>query len=192
MNVTVDQVQHMFPQTPRRNIEKYLPFILAALTEFDLDSRPFVLMALATIRAESESFEPISEGRSKYNTKPGGRPFGLYDFRRALGNLGPPDGERYKGRGFVQLTGKTNYRLHGENIGVDLLKFPEKANEPETAARLLASFLAAKRDKILAALAGGNLARARQLVNGGSHGLARFTDAYQRGLKAIPEQVVSD
>ena len=34
-----------------------------------------VLMALATIRAETESFEPISEGKSKFNTSPGGRPF---------------------------------------------------------------------------------------------------------------------
>lgn len=60
------------------------------------------LMAVATIRAEAESFLPISEGRSRFSTSPSGHPFDLYDKRRDLGNRGSPDGERYRGRGFVQ------------------------------------------------------------------------------------------
>ncbi|MDF0667352.1 MAG: hypothetical protein P0119_14930 [Nitrospira sp.] len=58
-----------------------------------------VLVALAIIRAETESFEPIAEGRSRYNTSPNGHPFDLYDYRKDLGNQGPPDGEQYRGRG---------------------------------------------------------------------------------------------
>ena len=43
-------------------------------------------MALATIKAESAGFAPISEGKSKWNTSQGGEPFDLYDFRTDIGN----------------------------------------------------------------------------------------------------------
>jgi peptidoglycan L-alanyl-D-glutamate endopeptidase CwlK len=142
-----------------------------------------VLMALATIRAETGEFLPISEGVSSFNTSPGGPPFDLYDHRADLGNQGPPDGERFKGRGFVQLTGRANYRQHGEAIGLgtQLLDNPDLANDPEIAARLLASFLKSREAAIRAAVAAGDLAQARKLVNGGSHGIDAFTGAWRTG-----------
>lgn len=148
-----------------------------------------VLMALATIRAETESFLPISELRSSFNTSPAGHPFDLYDNRRDLGNLGPPDGERFRGRGFIQLTGRDNYRVHGAAIGLgsQLLDSPELANDSGIAARLLASFLKSEEVQIKGALLEGDLRRARRLVNGGSHGLERFTEAYRMGEELMPE-----
>ena len=111
--VTVEMVSQMFPFTAIGNIKAQLPFVLAALKERGLHDRPMVLMALATIRAEAEPFLPVDEGRSKFNTSPNGHPFDLYDNRRDLGNRGRPDGDRFKGRGFVQLTGRDNYRRYG-------------------------------------------------------------------------------
>ena len=187
--VTVDVVRQMFPVTPLGNIETNLPVVLDALIAPQLTGKSMVLMALATIRAETESFVPISEGRSKFNTSPGGRPFDLYDNRRDLGNQGPPDGERFKGRGFIQLTGRANYALHGAAIGLgsQLIANPDLANEPQIAAKLLASFLKAKEAQIEEALLEGDLRHARRLVNGGSNGLDRFTDAYKKGDALIPE-----
>jgi len=83
--VTVTVVSKMFPQTQVDNIRTNLPFVLKGLVERALGDKPMVLMALATIRAESESFQPIGEWLSKYNTSPGGHPFDLYDFRSDLG-----------------------------------------------------------------------------------------------------------
>jgi len=187
--VTVDRVSAMFPHTPRRNIEKYLPDVLTALVDAGLQEKPMVLMALATIRAETEGFVPISEGKSRFNTSPNGHPFDLYDLRTDLGNGQRGDGERYKGRGFIQLTGKANYREHGRAIGLgdQLLDDPELANDPTIAAKLLASFLKAKERKIKEALADHDLRRARRLVNGGSHGLDRFEDCYRRGDRLLPD-----
>jgi len=39
----------------------------------------------------------------------------------------------YYGRGFVQLTWDKNYRKYGDLLGVDLLKFPEMALDPDIA-----------------------------------------------------------
>src|SRR5262249_59843717 len=91
--VTVPIVGTMFPHTPVENIRTHLPFVCDALVEHDLFDKPMALMALATLRAETESFVPISEGQSRFNTSPDGHPFALYDHRTDLGNMWPANGE---------------------------------------------------------------------------------------------------
>ena len=181
--VSVQIVSAMFPQTPIGNIKTNLPPVKQALADLGLQDRAMVLMALATIRAETESFRPVPEGESRFNTPPGGPSFGLYDNRRDLGNTGHPDGDRYKGRGFVQLTGRANYRQFGPLLRtpVDLETQPEHAAEAGIAAELLALFLKNRELQIKDALMHDNLMAARRLVNGGSNGLDRFTDAFKRG-----------
>jgi len=144
-----------------------------------------LLAALATIRAEAEPFLPLTEPESPFNTSPGGHAFDLYDHRAELGNQGPPDGASFRGRGYVQLTGRFNYAHYGRTLSLDLINSPALAAEPETAARILAAFLVEKQAAIRAALAANDLAHARRLVNGGSNGLARFTAAYTAGLKVL-------
>jgi peptidoglycan L-alanyl-D-glutamate endopeptidase CwlK len=182
-DITVAGVAHMFPATPLDNIKRNLPPVLSALAAQHLTALDIVLMALATIRAETEGFVPISEGRSRFNTSPGGRPFDLYDRRADLGNRGPPDGQTFRGRGFVQLTGRANYARIGRLLGLgdQLVNDPERANDPETAAAILAAFIKDKEVAIKTALLEDDLRAARRLVNGGSHGLDRFTDAYRIG-----------
>jgi peptidoglycan L-alanyl-D-glutamate endopeptidase CwlK len=181
---TVDLVAQIFQGTPRGNLEKYLPPVLRALEKVGLGDLDMVLMALGTIRAETGSFVPISEYQSKYNTEPGGRSFGKYDFRSDLGNSTVGDGDKYKGRGFVQLTGKHNYKKFSAELGLGnrLIDDPELANDPQIAADLLALFLKSKEMCIRSALAMKDYAKARKCVNGGHHGLDVFTAAFQKGL----------
>jgi peptidoglycan LD-endopeptidase CwlK len=51
-----------------------------------------LVRAHATIPAETEGFQPISEGRSELDTSPDGHAFDLYDDRRDLGNQNRGDG----------------------------------------------------------------------------------------------------
>lgn len=185
-DVTPERVAVAFFDAPKANIKKYLPDVLAALERAGLTDRDMVMMALATIRAETAGFAPIDEGKSKLNTSPGGHPFNLYDTRADLGHRHPGDGARYKGRGFIQLTGRFNYVKYGPRVGVDLDAQPERANEPELAAALLAVFLYDQRKRIREALLGRNWRVARRLVNGGSHGLKEFTEAYKALEVALP------
>jgi len=178
--VTQAIVASLFPGAPKKNIKKYLPPVLKALAEVDLDEPEMILMALATIRAESAGFAPIDEYKSKYNTSP-------YDNRKDIGNRGKPDGAAYKGRGFIQLTGRANYLRIGKKIGLGnkLAKKPKLANDPKIAAQILAAFLKDKERKIKQALVEGDLRAARRYVNGGSHGLKAFSACYKKGRKLI-------
>ncbi|MGC1175852.1 peptidoglycan-binding protein [Polaromonas sp.] len=182
-SVTTQLACGMFPFTPVGNIKKNLPFVLDALRQRRLVDKPMVLMALATIRAEAEVFLPVSEGQSKYNTSPNGHAFDLYDSRKDLGNRGAPDGARYKGRGFIQLTGRHNYASYGPRLNrpVNLEAEPELAGASGIAAELLALFLGDRERQIKEALVRQDMRTARWQVNGGYHGLDRFTDAYTRG-----------
>jgi len=185
--VTVPIVCKMFPHTPVENIRTHLPFVSDALVERELVDKPMVLMALATVRAETESFEPSSEGQSHFNTSPGGHPFDLYDHRRDLGNIGARDGARFKGRGFIRLTGRANYQRYSAALGLgrQLVDRPDLANDPAIAAQLLSSFLKDKERAIKEALLDDDLKLARRLVNGGIHGLDRFCDAFNIGSRLI-------
>src|SRR5262245_21122215 len=61
-NVTLESVSQMFPGTRRVNIRFHLPYVLKGLLDEQLPDREMVLMAFATIRAETASFQPIDEG----------------------------------------------------------------------------------------------------------------------------------
>src|SRR5262249_9734445 len=49
---------------------------------------------------------------------------------RKLGNIKPGDGWRYRGGGFLQTTGRENYRTLGQQIGIDLEGHPELLEDP--------------------------------------------------------------
>jgi peptidoglycan L-alanyl-D-glutamate endopeptidase CwlK len=189
--VTVEMVSQMFPGTPVANIQANLPHVLNALADAGLGDRQMVLMALATIRAETASFLPISEFISINNntSPPGDRPFDMYDNASRLGNQGSPDGSNFRGRGFIQLTGRFNYTFHGAAIGLGtgLIDKPIQANDPAIAAKLLASFLKANEADIRNALASNNLDTARRLVNGGHNGFPQFEDAFNIGSGILPK-----
>jgi len=183
-------VRALFPATKPANIDRYLPYVASALAACGLTDRPMICAALGTIRAESEGFVPIAEYPSQFNTLPGHAAFSAYEGRKDLGNKLPGDGARFKGRGFVQLTGRFNYEKYGAALGIDLAANADLGNAPEVAALLLARFLADRADRLRAALARGDFAAARKLVNGGSHGLDRFRDVFTRAGTAWPPAVV--
>ena len=54
---------------------------------------------------------------------------------KELGNTKPGDGAKYKGRGYMQITGKWNYEQAGKALGLDLVNHPELLEKPEYAAK---------------------------------------------------------
>ncbi len=182
VSVDTDLVSKLFPYTKTSNIAQNLPYVTAALAAFDLTDVNMICVALGTIRAETEGFVPIAESPSHFNTLPGQAAFSAYEGK--LGNKNPGDGARYRGRGYVQLTGRENYAKFGKVLDISLVDNPDSACAPEIAACLLAAYLDANRQKLSTALAKDDLKAARKVVNGGSHGLERFTETFRMAQKA--------
>ena len=55
---------------------------------------------------------------------------------RKMGNTTSGDGPKYKGRGYIQITGKSNYAAAGADLKLDLVNHPELAAVPENAAKI--------------------------------------------------------
>lgn len=150
------------------------PLICDALHARGIGDRPVQIAALATIAVETGNFQPIPEYASG----------DAYEGRADLGNTQPGDGRRYKGRGFIQLTGRANYRTYGNKLGVGLEDNPDLALDPNVAAHVFAVYFTEHRIRWEPAPAPlmncADLARAgewrgvRVAVNGGENGLARF------------------
>ena len=183
----IDYVRQLFPGAPVQNLQTYWPEVFNALAQQGMGDMAMQLYTLATIRAETSQFAPIDEKPSKYNTQSGKTPYGLYDGRKNLGNTQPGDGARFKGRGFIQLTGRYNYTKYSTMLGIGnaLLTNPDLANRPDVAAAILALFIKQAEGIIRQALARQDFATARKAVNGGTHGLPTFQQTYLAGQQFL-------
>lgn len=88
---------------------------------------------------------------------------------KALGNINAGDGVKYKGRGFIQLTGRYNYARAGEALGLPLERHPELVERPDVAAKVAIWFwkqrVAPKVNDF------SNVKMATKPINPGLHGL---------------------
>lgn len=89
----------------------------------------------ATVKLETAAtMLPIHE-------KGGNAYFAKYDppskIAKTLGNTKPGDGPRFHGRGYVQLTGRSNYARATKELGVDFIANPDAALDPANAAQIM-------------------------------------------------------
>jgi predicted chitinase len=111
-----------------------------------------------------------------------------YEGRADLGNTQPGDGRRFKGRDFIQITGRHNYtqlsRWAHENGIVDSPTFfiddPEALATDEYAFVGVTWYWTAARPTLNEAADNEDVVTATHLVNGGEHGLVDRQDRYQR------------
>jgi hypothetical protein len=57
-----------------------------------------------------------------------------------LGNTQRGDGQKFIGRGFIQVTGRYNYDQFAQNSGIDVVSKPELLEKPEVAAKATVDF----------------------------------------------------
>jgi len=96
----------------------------------------------------------------------------VYANRMGNGPAETGDGWRFRGRGFIPLTGKYNYRLYGEYLGLDLEGNPDLAEKEEIAAEIAGEFW--YRSDLNEAADVLDLIAIRRKVNGGLIGFGEF------------------
>lgn len=117
--------------------QKQVDGIAAILSEARLRGTPLhdlAYMLATTYHETAHTMQPIHErGKRSYFSKyePGTR------IGKVLGNRLPGDGYRYRGRGLVQLTGRRNYALATEKLGIDVLTHPDRALESRIAVKIM-------------------------------------------------------
>ena len=96
----------------------------------------------------------------------------VYANRMGNGSAETDDGWRFRGRGYIPLTGKDNYKRYGEYLGLDLVNNPELAEKEDIAAEIAAEFWS--RSDLNEAADVLDLIAIRRKVNGGLIGFNEF------------------
>src|SRR5262245_4667419 len=115
-----EQFSAKLTQGQVNGLEKLLGFLE---NDPELTDLRWVAYMLATVKHEcADRWQPIEEFASGKQ----------YEGRQDLGNVQPGDGPRYKGCGYVQITGRANYRKFARLLDVDLIGSPKLALDPPT------------------------------------------------------------
>ncbi|WP_371868928.1 glycoside hydrolase family 19 protein [Duganella lactea] len=177
--ITAAQLQQIMPLAGQRRIALYLAPLAAAMAEFGINTRPRAASFLAQVGHESGQLQFVRELAS-------GAAYDTGTLAARLGNTpeADGDGQRYKGRGLIQITGRTNYAACGAALGLDLLAQPELLEQPVNACRSAAWFW---RTHGLNELAdAGDQVRVTRRINGGTNGLAE-----RLALFAVAQRVLA-
>lgn len=145
--------------------------LLAAMSRAGIIDPTERAMFLAQMAHESGNFrydEEIASGQA-------------YEGRSDLGNTQPGDGVRYKGRGYIQLTGRANYRDYGNRLGVDLENNPDLAKDPNIAADIAIAYWKERVDRNAARA--GDVRTVTRNINGGLNGLADRQNKFNKYMK---------
>jgi predicted chitinase len=177
--INLQRVIAAVPAANRQAASQHFPGILAECQRQGVTSKPQIAYILATTIRESGAGAHMNEFASG----------NAYEGRRDLGNNRPGDGSRYKGRGYVQITGRNNYTNWSRKLGIDLVGNPGLATQPATAARILVqgmkegSFTGKKLGDYIGEN-GGDFRNARRVVNGTDHA-GEIAGVAQRLLAAM-------
>jgi predicted chitinase len=171
--LTLAQLRSFLPRLPKARAQEVLPHLNDAMSEAGINTprrQAAFLAQLAHESAEFRYFEELASGRA-------------YERRKDLGNVNPGDGARYKGRGPIQITGRTNYRSAGKALELDLEGDPARAADLDVGFRTAAWFWNSRdlnkyADK-------GQIDAITRRINGGYNGKASRETYYERAMKLL-------
>jgi len=137
--------------TQKQNIQ----YLVDAMEEAGI-TNPISQASILAIISKESAFEPKNEimnysasrisqvfglsstEASKYANKPEALANRVYGGK--YGNNSSGDGWKYRGRGYNGITFKGNYKKYADQIGVDIVANPDKANDPKVAGKIAVAF----------------------------------------------------
>jgi len=161
------------PTASIAKIRANINYLNAAMLKYEIDTPLRIAAFLAQVAHESGCLRYVRELAS-------GK---AYEGRADLGNIHPGDGRRYKGRTWLQCTGRFNYARVSSALGIDFINNPELMELPEHASEVsgwiwkISGFnnLADERD----------FKKITRILNGGYTHLDRREAFYSRALEVL-------
>ena len=188
--LTTGQLAAIFPSAEAGALEAFISPGLQALTAagiLDGANRLFYFLAQLghesnglTVREENLNYSasrlmqvwpsrfPTLDVAKKYENKP--EQLANFVYGNRMGNVDDGDGYKYRGRGYIQLTGRDTYRAIGKVCGLDLEGNPDLASQVAYAPKIACAFWTWK--NINPSCDTGDFTAVTQKINGGTNGLA--------------------
>lgn len=180
--LTEDQLRQIMPRLAKQDnkLKAFLPELNKAMEEGEINTPKRIAAFLAQIALESgellfweEIWKPTAQ-QKRYEPPS--------TLATRLGNTQQGDGERYKGRSPIQLTGRYNYRVAGAALGVPLEEHPERAAWLDTGFRIAVWYWNSR--KLNKYADEGDFDTITLKINGGYNGKTQ-RDAYYKKAKEV-------
>lgn len=180
MTINREQLKNTVPLISEKNIEKYLPMLQKYMPQYGIDTLIRIRHFIAQIAHESGSFVYYREIAS-------GEAYDTGSKAVALGNTPQRDGdgEKYKGRGLIQITGRNNYKRCSLALFNDyrLIDNPELLELPEFGVKSACWFW--KSNGLNEISDSDNIRLVTKKINGGYNGLQDRINFLNRAKKYI-------
>ena len=176
MPITTQQLLQILPNAgPVAGV--FVPVLNTAMNRYQIVGPKRIAAFIAQIGHESGQLKYVKEiwGPTAAQAR--------YESRKDLGNTVAGDGSKYRGRGLIQITGRTNYIMCGDALALDLINQPELLEKPQHACMSAAWFWATKGLSTLADA--GQFDKITQRINGGQNGAADRQALYARALEVL-------
>ncbi len=174
-------LQEIMPGATDAHLTEYLGDLNSAMAEFEITTTLRVAAFLAQLAEESGELRYMEEiwgpsAAQKLYDPPGPK-------AKELGNTVKGDGPLFRGRGPLQITGRANYGLYGQRLGLNLLTNPELAATSAVGFRIAGSFWTCHGLNTLADEE--NFVDITRRINGGLNGLTDRETYYRRALHVL-------
>lgn len=111
---------------------------IKAESDFESKEESLNYSASRLLEVFPSKFENLADAQSVVDA--GQEAIGNRVYGGRMGNS-PTEGYQYRGRGYIQLTGRDNYQTYGDLIGEDLVGNPDLAKDPEIARDIAIAYL---------------------------------------------------
>lgn len=175
MKITKAQLLRAEPNLYKPRLEEFVESFNTYADTFGINTPLRAIHYLAQVFHESAALrytEEIASGKA-------------YEGRKDLGNIYKGDGVRFKGRGYIQVTGRKNYQEYADSdfcVG-DLMKHPEWLSK--SPGNQKASMFFWWKNKLNAVADKDDVKAVTKKVNGGYNGLANRMFYYRRFKKEL-------
>lgn len=200
-SVTGDILKMINPALPQSRADDLAPYLNQAIAEAQIKTLVGEAMFLAQVLHEMGVKTDLNEdgGKIRYGGKIYDYFFYMYDKDspnpdrvrvavRVLENTEAGDGAKYHGRGYIQLTGRKNYRAAGQFLQLDLVNNPDLANDPKNSVRIAAWFWLfgnGNLNNYTAKDSESNFLSVTTRINGGTKGLEERKKLYANAKRVL-------
>ncbi len=190
--LTNDILRALYPRADAAHLQAFGDQFTSLFDQFGISANPTRLQFfLAQVGHESGGLTIMTENLnysanritqvwpSRFATVAAAQPFAnnpqalannVYANRMGNGPSSSGDGWRYRGRGYIQITGKDAYQAIGDIIALDIVTDPDAVTLPANALRVACGFWKWKDLNTLSDT--GDFVKVTRRINGGTTGMA--------------------